>query len=114
QIGAEQEARDIAAPIENLHLPAQPQRLDLQQEGLGIVLADGNQPRALFQLAWQRCQSLEAAVQALGLEAGAYLHQQQVVVLEAEFATEISADLGSISRRPAVLSNARRQQMEAR
>ncbi|MCY1528236.1 hypothetical protein D9M68_633350 [compost metagenome] len=113
QVGAEQEARDVAAALEDLHVVGQAEGLDLQQERLGIVLADDDQPGALLQRARQRGEGLEAAVQALGLEAGADLHQQQVIVGELEFAAELGADFRGVRRRAAVLGDARRQQVEA-
>ncbi|MNP12151.1 hypothetical protein D3C76_1043710 [compost metagenome] len=113
QVGTEQEARDVAAPLENLHVVGDTQRLHLQQERLGIVLADHDQLRALAQFARQRGDGLQAAVQALGLEAGADLHQQQVIVGELELTAELGADFRHIRWRAAVLGDARRQQVEA-
>jgi hypothetical protein len=50
QVGAEQEARDVAAPLQDADLLGNPSER-LPQEGLGIVLADGDQPGALAQFA---------------------------------------------------------------
>ncbi|MNF04362.1 hypothetical protein D3C80_2038640 [compost metagenome] len=69
QVGAQQEARDIAAALEELHLVAQAQGSALQLEYLGVVLADHHQPGAFAQGRRQRGQCLEAAVHAFGLEA---------------------------------------------
>ena len=113
QVGAEQETRNVAAPLEDLHLIGHAQRLGLQLERTRIILADGDQAGTLFKLVRQRGQGLEAAVQPLGLEAGADLHQQQVVVRQFEFTTELGADLGRVGRCAAILGNARRQQMKA-
>ncbi|MCY1557770.1 hypothetical protein D9M68_946460 [compost metagenome] len=51
QVGAEQEARDIAAALEDLHVVGDAQRLGLQLKATRVVLADGDQPGALAQLA---------------------------------------------------------------
>ncbi|MNE27991.1 hypothetical protein D3C80_1214150 [compost metagenome] len=76
QVGAQQEARDVAAPLEELHLVAQAEGGALQLEHLGVVLADDHQAGALAQRRRQCGQGLEATVDALGLEPGTDLHQQ--------------------------------------
>ncbi len=113
QIGTEQKARDVAAPLEKLDHAGNTQRLGLQLERLGVVLTDHQQPGALAQFARQRRQGLEAAVDPLGLEAGTDLHQQQLVGPHFELLAELGADLRGIGRRAAILGNARRQQVKA-
>ena len=113
QIGTEQETRNIAAPLENLHLIGHTQRLGLQLERARIVLTDGDQSGALLQLTRQGGKGFEAAIQTLGLEAGADLHQQQVAIRQLEFSTKLGANLSGIGRRAAVCSDARRQQVKA-
>ncbi|MFU0840621.1 MAG: hypothetical protein ACFWUJ_19385 [Pseudomonas fragi] len=85
----------------------------LQLKDFGVVLTDYKQFGAFFKLTRQGRQRFEATVHALGLEARADLHQQQVVVCQIEFTAELGADLGRIGRRAAVQGNARRQQVEA-
>ena len=55
-VRTQQEARNIAAPFEKLHMLAQPQRRALQLENLGVVLTNHKQTRTLFQLPRQRRQ----------------------------------------------------------
>src|SRR5690606_4024463 len=113
QVGAQQETRNVAAPLEKLHHAGNAQRLGLQLEGLGIILTDYQQARAPFQLPRQRGERLEAAVDALGLEAGADLHQQQVIGAKLEFLTKLVTYLYRVDRGTAILGNTRRQQVEA-
>src|SRR5690606_31866027 len=113
QVGAQQEARNVAAPLEKLDHAGNAQRLGLQFEGLGIILADHQQPRAPLQLPRQRGECLEAAVDALGLEAGADLHQQQVIGAKLEFLPKLVTYLYRVDRGTAILGNAGWQQVEA-
>src|SRR3546814_551844 len=103
QIGAQQETRDIAAPLEEFDHAGNAQRLGLQLERLGIVLADHQQPGALTQFARQCGKRLEAAVQTLGLETGTDLHQQQLLGPHLDFLATLGTDLRGIGRRPASL-----------
>ncbi len=85
----------------------------MQLERLGVVLADDHQPGARLQLTRQCGQRLEAAIQPLGLEARADLHQQQIILAEGELTAKLGADLGGVGRRTTVHSYTRGQQMEA-
>ena len=102
QIGPQQKARNVAASLENLHLIGQPQRLDLQQKGRGIVLADGDQPGTRSQGFRQGSDGFQAAIQSLGLEAGAELQEQQLIAAQAEFLTEGCTNLRCVGRRTTV------------
>ncbi len=113
QVGAKQEARDVATPLEKLDHAGNAQRLGLQLERLGIVLADHQQPCALAQLTGQCGERLEAAVDPLGLEAGTDLHQQQFFRPDLELLAKLGTDLRGIGRRAAILGGARRQQVKA-
>ncbi|MNM82649.1 hypothetical protein D3C81_946830 [compost metagenome] len=113
QIGAQQETRNIAAPLEERHVVAKPQCRALHLEQFGVVLADYKQPGAFLQIGGQCRQRLEAAIDAFGLEPGADLHQQQFIVLKVEFGTEPGANFISIRWTATVLGDARWQQMEA-
>ena len=113
QVGTQQEARDVAAALEEPHIVTEPQCGALQLEYLGVVLADYKQPGAFSQFGWQRGQGLEAAIHALGLEPGTDLHQQQVVLGQLEFGPERRADLVGVGRPTAVLGDARWQQVKA-
>jgi len=79
--------------LQELHALAHAQGGGLQLERLGIVLADHQQPGAPAQGLGQRGERLQAAVHALGLEAGADLDQQQDVVGEAELGAQAGAHL---------------------
>ncbi|GAB1414571.1 hypothetical protein MASR1M97_33070 [Candidatus Desulfobacillus denitrificans] len=69
-------------------MSAEAERSRHRDEGLRIVLADGDEAGAPLEIVGQGGERLEAAVEPLGLEAGADLHQQQVVASEVEFAAE--------------------------
>jgi hypothetical protein len=112
QVGAQQEAGDVVAPLENVHPLFQPQFPGLGQERPGVVLADGDQAGALPERPGQGGQGAQAAVQALGLEAGADLQQQQVALAQAELPAEGGADLGRVGRGPPVPGDTRGQQVE--
>ncbi len=112
QVGTEQEARNIAAPLEELHVITQAQRRTLQLEHLGVVLTDHHQPGTFAQVRRQCRQGFQAAIDAFGLETRTDLHQQQLIVRQLELAAKRRTNLCGVGRRPAILGDARRQQVE--
>ena len=113
EVRAEQKTRDVIATGKNLHPVPQPKPCSLQPKRPRIVLPDGDQARAVFQVLGERRERPQTAVEPLGLEAGADLQQQQIIRRQPELPAECGTDLIGIRRGAAIRIDARRQRMES-
>ena len=88
QVGAEQEARNIAASRQDVHLLCQAQGRRLAAKSPRRILADDDQARACPLRRRQMRQRQQTAVQPLGLEPRAHLQQQEIFRRQPEFSAE--------------------------
>jgi hypothetical protein len=81
-------------------------------EQAGIILTDGEQAGAGFQLPGKCCQCQDRPIKTLGLESGTHQQQQVVIGVETELISYAGTYFSTITQRKTFGGNDGRQQVE--